>query len=399
MDYYRYKAQDEKGKTVSGTMQANDEVELQSRLKNDNLFLVSYKKEKQSVSMKRLKSNEVSEFARSIGELMGAGVTLVRALKIVSEDESITEKQRELYGKLLKDIRTGISLSEALDRQSGVFPSLFVNMIRSSENTGNMDKIALQMAVYYDKEYRLNQKVKSAMTYPKILCVLIVAVVVVIMGYVIPQFESLFAMMDELPFTTSALLAISGVVKNKWYMMIFFGIIIFMFLKILFSIPQVKYLMDKIELHLPKIGKLRKVIYTARFARTLSSLYSAGIPITTCLAIAKTTIGNKYIEKQFDSFIAEVRAGGNLSDAVEKVDGFTKKLASSIRVGEETGAMDNMLTSTADQMEYDSEIALQRLVALLEPTMIVVMAVIVGFIMVAVIQPIYGSYETIATSY
>lgn len=399
MDYYRYKAQDEKGKTVSGTMQANDEVELQSRLKNDNLFLVSYKKEKQSVSMKRLKSNEVSEFARSIGELMGAGVTLVRALKIVSEDESITEKQRELYGKLLKDIRTGISLSEALDRQSGVFPSLFVNMIRSSENTGNMDKIALQMAVYYDKEYRLNQKVKSAMTYPKILCVLIVAVVVVIMGYVIPQFESLFAMMDELPFTTSALLAISGFVKNKWYMMIFFGIIIFMFLKILFSIPQVKYLMDKIELHLPKIGKLRKVIYTARFARTLSSLYSAGIPITTCLAIAKTTIGNKYIEKQFDSFIAEVRAGGNLSDAVEKVDGFTKKLASSIRVGEETGAMDNMLTSTADQMEYDSEIALQRLVALLEPTMIVVMAVIVGFIMVAVIQPIYGSYETIATSY
>jgi len=399
VDYYRYKAQDEKGKTVSGTMQANDEVELQSRLKNDNLFLVSYKKEKQSVSMKRLKSNEVSEFARSIGELMGAGVTLVRALKIVSEDESITEKQRELYGKLLKDIRTGISLSEALDRQSGVFPSLFVNMIRSSENTGNMDKIALQMAVYYDKEYRLNQKVKSAMTYPKILCVLIVAVVVVIMGYVIPQFESLFAMMDELPFTTSALLAISGFVKNKWYMMIFFGIIIFMFLKILFSIPQVKYLMDKIELHLPKIGKLRKVIYTARFARTLSSLYSAGIPITTCLAIAKTTIGNKYIEKQFDSFIAEVRAGGNLSDAVEKVDGFTKKLASSIRVGEETGAMDNMLTSTADQMEYDSEIALQRLVALLEPTMIVVMAVIVGFIMVAVIQPIYGSYETIATSY
>lgn len=398
MDYFKYKAQDNKGKIVTGTMNAVDESELQSRLKAENLLLISCKKEIQVVSMRKLKSNEISEFSRSIGELMGAGVTLVRALKIISEDEAITDKQRELYNIILKDIRTGISLSEALERQMGVFPPLFVNMIRSSENTGNMDAIALQMAIYYDKEYRLNQKVKSAMTYPKILTVLIVVVVAVIIGYVIPQFESLFAMMDELPITTRVLLGISDFVKNKWYLLIFAGIVLFIFIKILSSIPQVKNLLDKIEVHLPKVGKLRKVIYTARFARTLSSLYSAGIPITTCLGIAKTTIGNKYIENQFDKLIAEVRSGGNLSDAVDKIDGFTKKLSSAIRVGEETGAMDNMLISTADQMEYDSEMALQRLVALLEPAMIVVMAVVVGFIMVAVIQPIYGSYEQIAAN-
>ncbi|MBQ7706621.1 MAG: type II secretion system F family protein, partial [Lachnospiraceae bacterium] len=125
----------------------------------------------------------------------------------------------------------------------------------------------------------------------------------------------------------------------------------------------------------------------------------AGISIINCLMISKNTIGNLYIEKQFDQVIADVKAGSNLSEAIDKVDGFTKKLSSSIMVGEETGALDSMLVSTANQMEYDSEIALNKLVSYLEPSMIVVMAVIVGFIIISVIQPIYGSYAQISQSY
>ena len=125
-------------------------------------------------------------------------------------------------------------------------------------------------------------------------------------------------------------------------------------------------------------------------------MYSAGIPIVTCLQIAKTTIGNSYIESQFDQMIADIRAGKPLSDGVAEIDGFVKKLPSSIAVGEETGALDSMLVSIADQMDYDSEIAIEQLVALVEPCMIVIMAVIVGFIMIAVISPIYGSYQAIA---
>jgi type IV pilus assembly protein PilC len=237
------------------------------------------------------------------------------------------------------------------------------------------------------------------MTYPKILCFLIVAVVAVIMGYVIPQFESLFSQMDSLPVSTQILLAISNFVKSKWYIIIFIVVVAVMLFKVLFAIPQVRMAKDKVVLHVPVAGKLLKIIYTARFARTLSSLYSAGISIINCLNIAKNTIGNAYIESQFETVIAEVRAGGNLSEAIDKVDGFTKKLSSSIMVGEETGALDTMLVSIADQMEYDSELALGKLVAYLEPVMIVVMAVIVGFIMISVIQPIYGSYQTISNSY
>ncbi len=394
---YRYKAQNPDGKVVSGELRAQDEAELQSKLKNDGLLLVDAKEltGKKSVH-KRLKHDQVSDFARNLSKLLGAGVTLVRALRIISEDESIKEKERKVYYDVLKLVRSGMTLSDAMEEQGGTFPPLFVNMIRSAESGGNMDSTAANMAEYYSKEYKLQQKIKSSTTYPKILAVLIVGVVTVIMGYVLPQFSSLFEQMDSLPKTTEILMAISDFVANKWYLLIFFAVIIFMVIKILVSIPVIKLFLDRIELRIPKIGRLRKIIYTARFARTLASMYSAGIPIITCLQIAKTTIGNTYIESQFENLIAEIRAGKPLSEGLSEIDGFVKKLPSSVSVGEETGALDSMLVSIADQMDYDSEIAIEKLVALVEPAMIVIMAAVVGFIMIAVITPIYGSYQAIA---
>ncbi|MCR4642551.1 MAG: type II secretion system F family protein [Lachnospiraceae bacterium] len=398
MAAYRYKAQDEQGKAFSGMMNAASEQDLHEKLKSEGKFLIEAKEQAGKVRTRRLKPDRLADFSRNLSKLISAGVTLVRALKIVSEDESIKPREREIYADVLKSVRQGMPLSDALMEQDDTFPSLFINMMRSSESAGNMDRVAEQMAEYYEKEHRLNRKIKSSMVYPKILTVMIIAVVFVIMGFVLPQFEELFAQMDSLPPATRILMAMSGFVKNRWYLLIFFGVVLYMILKLVFSIPSVKLLRDKAELRIPVIGKLRKIIYTARFARTLSSLYSAGIPILTCLTIAKSTIGNTYIESQFDALIAAIRSGENLSAALEKVDGFTKKLASTVVVGEETGALDSMLISIADQMEFDSEMAVGKMVAMLEPAMIVVMAVIVGFIMIAVIQPIYGSYQTIANS-
>ena len=396
---YKYRAQDENGKAISGTMQATDELDLHERLKQEKKYLIQAKAQADKVNIKRLRSDVVSEFAKNIGELLGAGVTLVKALRIISEDESIKPKEREVYTGLLKQVRSGVPLSEAMSASGDAFPPLFINMIKSAESSGSMDKIALQMSVHYEKEYRLNQKVKSSMTYPKILCVLIVVVVAIIMGYVIPQFKDLFSQMDTLPTSTTILLGISNFVKNKWYVLIIAAVVLYIFFRVLCAIPGIRYAKDKLELKLPVIGKLRRVIYTARFARTLSSLYSAGISIINCLQIARNTIGNSYIERQFDQVIADVRAGMNLSESLDRVDGFTKKLSSSVAVGEETGALDTMLVSIANQMEYDSEVAMNKLVSYLEPAMIVVMAAVVGFVIISVIQPIYGSYATIATSY
>ncbi len=397
MASYKYKARDEEGNVISGRMKAVDENDLHEKLKNDNMFLLDLKEETSTrKGTKRLKLDRLADFARSISKLLGAGVTLVRALGIVSEDESISEKEREIYQNVLKQVKSGMTFSDALEEQGDTFPTLFVNMIRSAESGGNLDETCMNMANYYSKEYRINQKISSSMVYPKILTVLIVIVLIIIMGFVLPQFESLFAQMESLPVTTRILMGISNFVANYWYLLIFFCVILFMIIKVVFAIPSVKLWRDKMELRIPKIGRLKKIIYTARFARTLSSLYSAGIPIITCLQIAKATIGNSYIESQFEKLIADVRSGETLSSGVDKIDGFVKKLPSSINIGEETGALDHMLISIADQMDYDSEIATEKMVSMLEPVMIVIMAVVVGFIMISIIQPIYGSYQAIA---
>lgn len=399
MANFKYKAQDKEGKIITGQAAAANENELHEKLKADGLMLLDASEQSAGKKhLKRMKFDRLADFSRNLSKLLGAGVTLVRALKIISDDESIPLKEREIYADVLKQVRTGMPLSDALEEEGDTFPPLFINMIRSAESTGNLDMTAANMAEYYSKEYKINQKISSSMTYPKILGVLIVLVVIVIMGFVLPQFEDLFAQMGTLPLPTRILMGISNFVAHKWYILIFASVILFMAYKILFAIPAVKYRIDWLEIHLPKIGQLRKIIYTARFARTLSSLYAAGIPIITCLQIAKTTIGNTYIESQFDDMIAKVRSGDPLSAGIDSIDGFVKKLTSSVSVGEETGELDSMLVSIADQMDYDSEIATEKLVAMIEPMMIVIMACIVGFIMIAIIQPIYGSYQSIANT-
>jgi len=396
METYKYTAKDEKGKIVKGVLQAGNEVDLHTRLKAEKKYLISASVVDTQVYTKRMKSQEVSDFCRNISELTRSGITLVRALRIIADDESIKPKQKKIYESILKQVMSGVSLSDAIEMQGDAFPKLMINMFRSAESTGNIDGTAMEMAIYYDKEHRLNQKIKAALTYPKMLCGLIVVVVAIIMGYVVPQFQSLFDMMDELPLATRILIGVSDFVKTRWYVLIAVAAILWIVFRFAFKIDKVRYLRDKLLISMPVFGKLQKVIYTARFARTLASLYAAGIQILNSLEIARTTIGNAYIEQQFEELIGTVRSGGNLSEAVENVDGFTKKLSSSIAVGEETGTLDRMLLSVADQMEYDSEQATARLVSYLEPVMIVVMAVVVGFIIIAVIQPIYGSYESIA---
>lgn len=397
MELYKYKAKTAEGKTVTGTLSAMDEQELHQKLKADNKFLLSATVEKKHKMSKRMKSDRLSEFSRNLGELVGAGVSLVRTLKIISEDETITPAEKQIYQEILKSVRAGNTLSDALIEQGDTFPPLFINMFKSAESSGNLDKTASQLGVYYNKEFRLNKKIKSSMTYPKFLAGMIVIVVAIIMGYVVPQFEGLFSQMEELPITTTIMLAISNFVTERWYLLLVGGIVIYMTFKLLASTPNFKMKLAKMELNLPKLGRLRRIVYTARFGRTLASLYTAGIPIISCLQIAKGTIGNAYIESQFDQCISNVRAGMNLSEAIDKIDGFTKKLSSTILVGEETGSLDGMLNSVADQLEYESEVAINSMVSIIEPAMIVVMAVVVGFIIISVIQPIYGSYESIAS--
>lgn len=398
MALYKYKARDKDGRRVSGKMEAVDEIQLHNKLREKDLFLVYYDRKGSSGRMKRLKSKQTAEFCRSVGTLLAAGVSLVRALSIVSKEETNTPEQTKLYEAVLRSVRQGNPMSDAMQEQGDAFPVLLIYMTRSAEAGGNMDKVMLRMASHYEKEARLKSKVISSMAYPCIVAVLAVVVILVIFTFVIPQFASLFERMESLPLPTRIVMGFSDGLKKYWFQILlglfFFGIL-FSFIK---NRPAVKLWWDKRKVHLPVFGKLLKSIYTARFGRTLSSLYAAGLPIITALQVSRSTVGNSYIESQFDKVISLVRAGGTLSDGLDQVDGFNRKLAASIRVGEETGSLDTMLDAIADALDYEAEQAMNRMVTFIEPAMLVVLAVIVGFMIISVIMPIYGSYNTLGYS-
>ena len=231
-----------------------------------------------------------------------------------------------------------------------------------------------------------------------LMAILAVAVVIVIVTFVLPQFSDLFSTMDSLPGVTLALMAFSGFMVTKWYLIILGVAAVVMVIRSLLRIPAVRLEMDRRKLKMPVFGPLNQVICTARFARTISSLYSSGLPIVTALQTARDTIGNAYIVSQFNDVLVQVRSGVSLSAALETVDGFQRKLCSSIAVGEETGRLDSMLDSIADSMEYDAQQASKRMMTILEPMLIVLMAFVVGFIIIAVMSPIIGSYSAIESS-
>ncbi len=322
----------------------------------------------------------------------------MRALSIIAAEESVKPKVRTIYEEMLRLIRQGVPLSEAMERQAPAFPELLVGMLRSAEVSGNLDHTAKRMAVHYEKEHRINSKVRSAMVYPIILAVMMVAIVVFVVGYILPQFSDLFATMGELPWMTRVVMAFSDLVTNYWYLLILGLAVLVMLIRMVLKAPAVRLAFDKRKLKLPVVGKLLRTIYTARFARTLSSLYGSGVPIMSSLSTAADTVGNQYIVSQFGESVRLLQQGGSLTDALRRIDGFENKLASSIAIGEETGNLDEMLDVTADSYDYASEQAMNRLVTLLEPCMLILMGFMVGFIMLAILLPIFGSYNAIEQS-
>ena len=394
MARFKYVAKDMSGKVHRGTVEAASENALTQQLREENLYLVEAKDLNGAKKHKKLKAKQLAAFCRELSTLLASGVTLVRALDIISEQEGMNKDERDIYKDVLQDLKRGISLSDAMESKE-CFPDLMIGMIRSGEGSGNLDLVTQRLSVQYEKDYKLTQQVKSAMTYPCILLVLCVVIVILIVTFILPQFQSLFDQMESLPMITNILIAVSNFLVQKWYIALLAVAVIVALIRIIVGIPSVRRGVDWLKVHMWGFGKLFKVVYTARFARTLSSLYSSGMPLVSAVGVAAKTIGNGYVESQFDEVITMVRGGVPLSQGLREVDGLLKKLSSTILVGEESGRLDVMLDSIAETLEADAEQATKRMVTLLEPILIIFMALIVGCIMIGVMLPIYQSYSAI----
>ena len=400
MPSYQYTAKNEKGKTVRGTAAAPSPEALYAQLRTEGLYLMDQREAGAGKrSVRPLKTAQVADFCRSLGTLLAAGVPLVRAFAILGEEEGLDPKAKAVYEAVRTELRKGVPLSDAMEAQAPAFPALLVAMLRSAESTGSIDKACLRMANHYEKEHKLDQEVGNSLMYPAILGVLIVVVLLIMMGYVVPQFEEMFAQMETLPLPTDILLGISDFLKSHWLLVALGAAVLTVGVRSLFLVPEVRLQWDRFILHAPVVGKLNRKICTARFARTLSNLYSSGVPIVMALQSGQQTVGNRWIASQFDGVLTSVRAGHPLSESLKEVDGFERKLSSTVMVGEETGKLDSMLATTSETMDYEAEMATKKLMTLIEPVMIVVMAVMVAFVIIAVILPIYLSYGTIGGSY
>ncbi|MCI8930063.1 MAG: type II secretion system F family protein [Lachnospiraceae bacterium] len=397
MPNFRYTAKSMEGKIQRGTMEAAGEGALQQMLKEQGLYLIEAKDAAAVKKHKKLNARQLSEFSKELSTLLASGVSIVRALEIIAEEDGISPVTKALYLDILAELKRGLSLSEAMEMKQ-CFPELMLGMIRSGEGSGNIDAVMNRLALHYERENRLKQQVQSAMTYPMVLLVMSILVVILIVTFILPQFEELFAEMESLPVVTEILMGISDFLVTQWYVALLVIFLLFIILRTVGKIYKVRRTIDYIKVHMPVAGKLNKVIYTARFSRTLSSLYSSGMPIASALQTAGGTVGNVYVEEQFDKVISMVRSGIPLSQALREVDGFLRKLSSTIMVGEESGRLDAMLDSIAMTMEEEAEAATKRLVTLLEPILICIMALVVGFIIIAVMLPIYESYGAIEGS-
>lgn len=394
MAVYEYVAKNLDGKKVHGRMQAAGEEQVYQSMKASGLFVIECREIRGKTSKRQWNSRYLAEFSDQLGVMLGSGITLLQAVNILQQREH-NGKMVGIYQNLYEALVKGNSLSAALEQQGDVFPPMMIHMFRAGEECGRLDKAAACLSKFYREDNRLKQKVAGALVYPVFLLILTIVSLIFLFTAVLPEFFTLFASIEELPVSTRILRAISIGLLEHGGTLLLLTVAVSVVICYVVQKKEIRRLLGKLLLKLPIVGKLFKVIYTARFARIVSSLYSNGLELVKALSIAVSMIENVYIEEQFTAVLEDVRDGASLSAALSAVDGFDDRLITSIYIGEESGALNVVLVNLADGFDYEAEEATKRLITLIEPVMIVVLAVIIGYIMISVMIPIYQYYQTI----
>ncbi|MCH5194437.1 MAG: type II secretion system F family protein [Oscillospiraceae bacterium] len=396
MKTFVYTATDVQGNTIKNArMSAEDVNDFLEKIHEKGLFCSSYKEttSKKSSTLHKFKTKELSYNCRQLSAMLTSGLTLVRALDILYKEQQ-KDSAKQVFREIFEEVQKGTAFSDALKMQQGAFPDFMVSMIQAGESSGSLDVIIRRLELYYDKQNKLNNKIKSSMMYPIILAVLCLAIVILLFTFIMPTFKDLLTE-EDMQGLTGALFAITDSLTGYWY--IYIGVVLAAVFLIFYGlkIPDVRYKFDKLICKIPKAGKLVVKIYTGRFARTLSSLYSSGIPMVEALERSASVLSNSYIEKAFVTVIDEVKQGEQLSVSIQRTGIFESMFCSILYVGEESGALDTILEKSADFYEDESDEAIQRLVGIIEPVMIIIMGAAIGLVIAGILPAIYNSMENI----
>lgn len=394
MKSYHITAVDSSGKTIEDIIAAEDTQELSQIVKSKSLYLLEFKEGiSTSETISKLNIKSIVVFCRQLGTMVGSGIPIVQALDML-QSRAVNRKARQIFRNIYEEVQKGNSLSKAMQLQKGAFPELLTNMVLAGELGGTLDKSLGRMSVHYEKEQKLSNKVRSASIYPAILGIVSVVVILMLVTFVLPTITSMFPA-ENIPWTTQIILGFSNFLTTNWVAIIVIILFSIISIRLLLNVRTVRVQFDKLKLLLPIFGPLNQTIYSARCARALASLYASGVQTIEMLETTSRVLNNAYLEDAFIDVITDVSKGEYISKAISATGSFDPMLSSMIFIGEESGSLGEILNSTADYFDDEADAALQRMIAMFEPIMLIVLGVIIGFIVVSIIQPIFTMYESI----
>lgn len=403
MPTFSYEAIARNGKKQKGNIEAANKVAAVLELKQGGVYVSSIKEEKQGVLQKEIslsffrpvKSQHFVVFLRQLATLIRAGVGIVDSVHILSQ-QSESKELRKVLSEAASDIQRGSQLSEACAKHPKVFEPLFLSMLRAGEASGNMEIVLDRMATFYEKSHYTREKIKSAMMYPIVMLVLTVIVTIFLLTNIVPMFVSMFSGFHaELPAITKAVLAVSNSLVSTWYIYLLALIGIIVAIRMVLRTPRGRYVFDYALLKMPVFGSLFQKGVLARVSRTLSTLFTSSVPILQSLTIVENVADNMVVGQAIAASKDSLRQGRPLSEPLKNSWVFPPLVTHMIAIGEETGSMDSMLEKIADFYEAEVEAMVDRVKALIEPAMIVVLAVIIGAIVLSIMVPMFEIFNQV----
>ena len=394
MPIYRYRSRSMDGKIHKGTMEAPDELTLVKSLKLRGLYCDTCidRELGQPVRCQKMRMKSISPFCRQLSAMLTAGVPLAKALA-VSYEAAGDKRLKDILIGLMEGVHKGRTLSEAMEEMAGVFPNLLVYMARTGESSGRLDELLMRMSDYYSREEELTGKVRTAMTYPVILLCVTLLSSAFMLTVVLPQFAAMLSE-QELPWITSLMMGLSAGLRSHGLLCLLLLLLLSALFMGILRFPSARLRSDRAVLLMPIIGKLLRTVATSRFAATFSILYGSGIGILDAIHIAGRVMGNSYVETGLKQAAENLKKGKMLSQALKELDIFQPVLISMVVAGEESGALDAVLGDAGIYYEKEAERAISQMLALLEPAMILILALIVGSVVMAIMIPIFNMYSS-----
>ena len=389
---YAYTAVDRSGRTIKGKIDAESQQLVLARLQEQGYHvtgLTEHRKVSFGFGSKRVKLEALVVFSRQLATMINAGISIVKCLDILG-NQLKDPVLKPVVGQTMRDVKNGISLTDALAKHGNVFSKLYVNMIRAAELSGTLDEILDRLAGFLEYEMEVRTKIKSAMMYPVIVLIFSCLMIFTLMTFVLPKFKEIFDSMNvEMPIYTKLLFDASDLFKHFWYIPMILGVGVVVFIKQIGKTKKGRYQIDNFKLKVPIVGEIVQKMAISRFTRTFGTLVSSGVPMMRALEIVGETAGNAVIAKGVQTARESVREGQKISAPLEATGLFPTMVTHMIDVGEETGRLSDMLVKVSEFYEKEVDAAVKGLTSLIEPLLIVFMGVVVGFIAISVMGPIF----------